>query len=346
MSPPFFNSMSTWVLESATLQWPPEGWRGFYRFGFRAPWNKGRRRPTRRRQTCTPPGLRCPPSPRFLQSHSVNVSVATSAACARRTCRRAHLHCCCWRAGSPPPGGRCPACSPLCCAPAGPPSPNPTASPSCWSWGKKKKKKWRGNAEPSVSVQTTGIAAAWWRYSAKLAHLFMRGSVPSMLSLWFAAGVGTLAGSENIIRSMVHVVETFALEEGKWKNFISLFFIRYTLLKKKLYRTAKSICCRGTVLQTALERIKLTQLYIYIKKKTYIMNQGFNLAEAKHWMRCFVSQGHLLWRTWSKDTFFYIIAFHFYTLYGCSLNWFWNKGQVVISRRLFFAFNSIEENKK
>lgn len=48
----------------------------------------------------------------------------------------------------------------------------------------------------------------------------MRGNVPSMLNLWFAAGVGTLAGSENIIRSMVHVVETFALEEGKCKNHI------------------------------------------------------------------------------------------------------------------------------
>lgn len=53
----------------------------------------------------------------------------------------------------------------------------------------------------------------------------MRGSVPSMLSLWFAAGMGTLAGSENIIRSMVHVVETFVLEEGKWKNFISLLIL-------------------------------------------------------------------------------------------------------------------------
>lgn len=42
----------------------------------------------------------------------------------------------------------------------------------------------------------------------------MRGSVPNMPNLWFAAGVGTLAGSENIIRNIVHVVETFVLEEG------------------------------------------------------------------------------------------------------------------------------------
>lgn len=47
----------------------------------------------------------------------------------------------------------------------------------------------------------------------KLIYLFIKGKVPSLLRLWFAAGVVRFAGSENMILNMVHVVETFVLKE-------------------------------------------------------------------------------------------------------------------------------------
>lgn len=48
------------------------------------------------------------------------------------------------------------------------------------------------------------------RRSEKLVYLFIKGNVPSLLRLWFAAGVLRFAGSENMILNMVHVVETWA----------------------------------------------------------------------------------------------------------------------------------------
>lgn len=45
----------------------------------------------------------------------------------------------------------------------------------------------------------------------KLIYLFIKGMVPSLLRLWFRPGAVRFAGSENIILSIVHVVETFVL---------------------------------------------------------------------------------------------------------------------------------------
>lgn len=47
----------------------------------------------------------------------------------------------------------------------------------------------------------------------KLIYLFIRGRVPSLLRLWLGPGVVRFAGSENMILSMVHVVETFLLKK-------------------------------------------------------------------------------------------------------------------------------------
>lgn len=43
----------------------------------------------------------------------------------------------------------------------------------------------------------------------KLAYLFIKGKVPSLLRLRLGPDAARFAGSENIILSMVHVVETF-----------------------------------------------------------------------------------------------------------------------------------------
>lgn len=63
-------------------------------------------------------------------------------------------------------------------------------------------------------VKHQRVHAVMTAFLAKLPHLFMRGNVPNMPNLWLAAGVGMLAGSENIIRNMVHVVETLVLDGG------------------------------------------------------------------------------------------------------------------------------------
>lgn len=58
-------------------------------------------------------------------------------------------------------------------------------------------------------------------HANKLVYLFIKGKVPSLLRLWFGPGVVRFAGSENMILSMVHVVETFEskkkkVESRKW----------------------------------------------------------------------------------------------------------------------------------
>lgn len=63
----------------------------------------------------------------------------------------------------------------------------------------------------------TRVTAVWW-CSKKLIYLFIKGKVPSLLRLWFAAGVVRFAGSENMILNMVHVVETFVLEKKTCKT--------------------------------------------------------------------------------------------------------------------------------
>lgn len=46
-------------------------------------------------------------------------------------------------------------------------------------------------------------------------YLFIKGKVPSLPRLWLGPGVARFAGSENIILSIVHVVETFGSNTKK-----------------------------------------------------------------------------------------------------------------------------------
>lgn len=50
-------------------------------------------------------------------------------------------------------------------------------------------------------------------------YLFIKGKVPSLPRLWLRPGVARFAGSENIILSIVHVVETFGSNTKKKSDY-------------------------------------------------------------------------------------------------------------------------------
>lgn len=60
-------------------------------------------------------------------------------------------------------------------------------------------------------------------------YLFIKGKVPSLPRLWLGPGVARFAGSENIILSIVHVVETFGLNtKKKWLFTANILQMRVT----------------------------------------------------------------------------------------------------------------------
>lgn len=77
--------------------------------------------------------------------------------------------------------------------------------------------------------------------------------MPSLLRLWFAAGVVTFAGSENMILNMVHVVETLASTTNRgvswdtdvlyqWRSCDSRWrFTVITLLYQYHYRSVRVV---------------------------------------------------------------------------------------------------------